>query len=130
MDSNTIGLIVLVVFVLGLGVLVHQHSTRREPVHGGALSNLFNFLTGVFFVAILPSVCMTILVFRPSHTVDVAGIAFNPLVLTVIILAILSIVSAILFAVVEKVPLQQALAEQAKREAEGWTEEDAKTSGL
>lgn len=130
MDTNTIGLIILVLLVLGLGYLVNQHSLKREPVYGGTPSIIFNFLAGLFFVAILPSVCMTVLVFRPEHTVDVAGIAFNPLVLTIIVLAILSLASAILFAVVEKAPLEQALAEQAKREAEGWTEEDAKTSGL
>lgn len=130
MDTNIIiGLIILIVLVLGLGTLVHKHSTQREPVYGGPLSNLFNFLTGLFFVAILPSVCMSILVFRPSH-VDVAGITFNPVLLMIIVLAVLSLVSAVMFAIVEKMPLEQALAEKAKRQAEGWTEEDAKTSGL
>lgn len=129
MDSNTIGLIVLVLLVLGLGYFVNQHSLNREPVYGGTPSIIFNFLTGLFFVAILPSVCMSILVLHPGH-VDVAGITFNPIVLIVVVLAVLSLLSSILFAVVEKAPLEQALAEKAKREAEGWTEEDAKTSGL
>jgi hypothetical protein len=129
MDTNTIGIIVLVILVLGLGYIVNQHSLKREPVYGGAPSIIFNFLTGLFFVAILPTVCMSVLVLRPE-AVDVAGITFNPVLLTIIIFALLSIFSSILFAIVEKTPLENALAEQAKREATGWTEEDARTSGL
>lgn len=129
MDNSTIGSIILVVLVLGLGYLVNQHSLKREPVHGGTPSIIFNFLTGLFFVAIMPTVCMSVLVIHPG-LVDVAGITFNPVLLMVIVFALLSIFSSILFAIVEKAPLEQALAEKAKREAEGWTEEDAKTSGL
>lgn len=129
MDTNTIGLIVLVVLVLGLGYVVNQHSMKREPIYGGSLSIVFNFLSGLFFVAILPTVCMSVLVLHPGM-VNIAGITFHPIVLTVIVFAVLSILSSILFAIVEKAPLEKALAEQAKRESEGWTEEDAKTSGL
>lgn len=129
MDSNIIGIIVLVVLVLGLGYVVNQHSLKREPVYGGTLSIVFNFLTGLFFVAIMPTVCMSIFVLHPGM-VDVAGITFNPVLLTVILFALLSIFSSVLFAIVEKAPLENALAEQAKREAEGWTEADARTSGL
>ena len=129
MDINTLGVIVLVVLVLWLGYIVHQHSLKREPVYGGTPSIVFNFLIGLFFVAILPTVCMSILVFRPE-AVDIAGIIFNPVLLIVVVLALLSIFSSILFAIVEKMPLEKALSEQAKRETEGWTEEDARTSGL
>ena len=129
MDTNTIGIIVLVLLVLWLGYLVNQHSLKREPVYGGTTSIIFNFLAGLFFVAILPTVCMSIFVFHPGH-VDVAGITFNPVLLIVIVFALLSLASSILFAVVEKAPLDKALAEKAKHEAEGWTEEDARTSGL
>ena len=129
MDTNTIGLIVLVLLVLGLGYQVNQHSLKREPVYGGTPSIIFNFLSGLFFVAILPTVCMSILVLHPSM-VDVAGITFNPILLAIIVLSLLSLISAVLFAIVEKTPLKEAMAEKAKHEAKGWTEEDAKTSGL
>lgn len=129
MDTTTIGLIVLVILVLSLGYFVNKHSMQRKPVHGGPASMFFNFLSGLFFVAIMPTVCMSVLVLHPGM-VDIAGITFNPVVLTVIIFAILSIVASVLFAIVEKTPLENAITEQARREAEGWTEEDAKTSGL
>lgn len=129
MDIDTIGIVVLVILVLGLGYVVNQHSLKREPVYGGTPSIVFNFLTGLFFVAIMPTVCMSVLVIHPSM-VNVLGITFHPIVLTVIIFGLLSLCSAILFAIVEKTPLEKALAEKAKHKAEGWTEEDAKTSGL
>jgi len=129
MDIDTLAIIVLVVLVLGLGYIVNQHSLKREPVYGGTPSIIFNFLTGLFFVAIMPTVCMSVIVIHPDM-VNVAGITFHPIVLTVIIFGLLSLFSSILFAIVEKTPLEQALAEKAKRQAEGWTEEDAKTSGL
>lgn len=129
MDTNTIGLIFLVILVLGLGYLVNKHSLERSPVHGGPLAIVFNFFSGLFFVAILPTVCMSVLVFHPG-LVNVAGITWNPILLIVLVFAILSLVASFLFAVVEKAPMEAAIAEKAKREAEGWTEEDAKTSGL
>lgn len=127
--TDTIGLIVLIVLVLGLAYVVHQHSLKREPIYGGTPSKLFNFLTGLFFVAILPTVCMSILVIHPGM-VNVAGITWNPVVFIVIVLAVLSLLSSVFFAVIEKAPLEEALAEKAKHDAEGWTEQDAKTSGL
>ena len=129
MDISTIGVIVLVVLVLGLGYIVNQHSLKRAPVYGGVPSIIFNFLTGMFFVAIMPTVCLSVLVIHPSM-VNVAGITFHPILLIIIIFAFLSIFSSVLFAIVEKTPLEKALAEQAQRESAGWTEEDAKTSGL
>lgn len=129
MDSKTLGLAVLVALVLYLGRLVSKHSMKRQPVYGGGFAVLFNFLSATFFVAILPTICMSILVLHPEM-VTIAGISLNPIILIVVIFALLSLVSAILFAVVERAPLEQALKKQAKREAQGWTEQDAKTSGL
>lgn len=129
MDKNLIGLIFLIVLVLGLAYLVNQHSQKRSPIYGGTLSLVFNFLSGLFFVAIFPSVCMSVLVFHPTH-VDVAGIIFNPVLLLVIVLSLLSLTAALLFAIVEKMPLEQANAEKLRHEQMGWTEQDAKTSGL
>ena len=129
MDSKTLGLAALIALVLYLGWRVSQHSTKREPIYGGAFSAFFNYLSGLFFVAIFPTVCMSVLVLHPEM-MNIAGITFNPIVLMVVIFALLSLLSAILFAIVERAPLEQALNQQTKRKAQGWTEQDAKTSGL
>ena len=129
MDSKTIGLTALIVLGLYLGWRVNRHSIQREPVYGGAFSVFFNYLSGLFFAAIFPTVCMSVLVLHPEM-VNIAGITFNPIVLIVVFFALLSLLSAILFAIVERAPLERALKERAARAPQGWTEQDAKTSGL
>lgn len=129
MDSKALGLAALIALALYLGWRVNRHSIQREPVYGGWPAILFNFLSAAFFAAIFPTVCMSVLVLHPDM-VEIAGIIFNPIILIVVIFAILSLVSALLFAIVERAPLEQAQKEKAKREGRGWTEQDAKTSGL
>ena len=129
MDSKALGLVALIALALYLGWRVNRHSMQREPVYGGWPAVLFNFLSAAFFAAIFPTVCMSVLVLHPDM-VEIAGIIFNPIILIVVIFALLSLVSALLFAIVESAPLERAQKEQAKRESQGWTEQDAKTSGL
>ena len=129
MDGKTLGLAALVILALYLGWRVNRHSLKREPVYGGLFAVLFNFLSATFFAAILPTVCMTVLVLHPDM-VDIAGVSFNPLILAVVAFSALSLISALLFAAVEKAPRERALHEQAQRESQGWTEQDARTSGL
>ena len=129
MDSKALGLVALIALALYLGWRVNRHSMQREPVYGGWPAILFNFLSAAFFAAIFPTVCMSVLVLHPDM-VEIAGIIFNPIILIVVIFALLSLVSALLFAIVERAPLERAQKERAKRESQGWTEQDAKTSGL
>lgn len=129
MDSKALGLVALIALALYLGWRVNRHSMQREPVYGGWPAALFNFLSAAFFAAIFPTVCMSVLVLHPDM-VEIAGIIVNPIILIAVIFALLSLVSALLFAIVERAPLERAQKEQAKRESQGWTEQDAKTSGL
>ena len=129
MDSKALGLVALIALGLYLGWRVNRHSMQREPVYGGWPAVLFNFLSAAFFAAIFPTVCMSVLVLHPDM-VEIAGIIVNPIILIAVIFALLSLVSALLFAIVERAPLERAQKEQAKRESQGWTEQDAKTSGL
>ena len=129
MDSKALGLAALIALALYLGWRVNRHSMQCEPVYGGRLAVLFNFLSAAFFAAIFPTVCMSVLVLHPDM-VEIAGITFSPIILIVVIFALLSLLSALLFAIVESAPLERARKEKAKRGAQGWTEQDAKTSGL
>ncbi len=121
--------VALVAIVLRLGWLVHQRSGASKAIHGGALSRLANFLSGLCFVAILPTVCLSVLVLHPD-AVSFAGVTWHPLLFTVLSLGLGSFVFALLHAVFERAPLQRAQQAAAAAEARGWTEEDAKTSGL
>ncbi|MCY4061052.1 MAG: hypothetical protein OXG53_01650 [Chloroflexi bacterium] len=122
-------LIALVAIVLRLGLLVHQRSDTNNPIHGGALSQLLNLLSGMCFVAILPTVCLSVLILHPE-ALNFAGLTWHPILFIVISLGLGSFVFALLHALVERAPLQRAEREAAAIEARGWTEEDAKTSGL
>ncbi len=126
---KTIALVALVLIVVRLGLLIHQRSVQRQPIHGGAISLFFNLLSAICFVAILPTVCMSVLVLHPE-TLELAGIVWNPILLIVITLTLASLIFAALHALVERAQLQCAEREKAAQETRGWTEEDAKTSGL
>ncbi len=124
-----IGLIVLIFIVLRLGRLVHQRSTRRKSIRGGGFSEFFSFLSGLCFVAILPTILMSILILHPE-AVQLAGMTWHPLILTVVALGLGSFVFAFMHALFERGPLERALQAEAARKTLGWTEEDAKSSGL
>ena len=124
---KTAGLVALVAIVLRLGWQVHQRSVVRKPIYGGSASSFFSFLSGMCFVAILPTVLMSVLVLHPE-AVEIAGLTWHPLLLAVVALG--SFVFALLHALAEYAPLQRALQHEATLEARGWTEQDAKTSGL
>ncbi len=129
MDLKIVVLIALLALVAWLGWQVHRRSISQRPIHGGAAAAIFNFLSGLCFVAILPTVCASVLVLHPDM-VDVAGITFSPIIVILVCLALLSLVFSILFALFERRPLENVLNENALREAQGWTEQDAKSSGL
>ena len=124
-----LGVLALVAIVLRLGWLVHQRSIERQPIRGGGLSACFSFLSGLCFVAILPTILMSILVLHPA-AVELAGMTWHPLILAVAALGLGSFAFAFLHALVERAPLERALQAEASRERLGWTEEDARSSGL
>ena len=124
-----LGLLALILIALRLGWLVHQRSIARKPIRGGGISELFSFLSGLCFVSILPSILMSILVLHPEAVV-LAGMTWHPLLLTVVALGLGSFVFAFVHALFERGPLERAMQAEASRETRGWTEEDARSSGL
>ncbi len=124
-----LGLLALIVIALRLGWLVHQRSVERKPIRGGGISELFSFLSGLCFVAILPTILMSILVLHPE-ALQFVGMTCHPLILTVVALGLGSFAFAFLHALFERGPLERALQAEASRQTLGWTEEDARTSGL
>ena len=122
-------LLALVAIVLRLGLLVHRRSGADKPIHGGALSQMLNFLSGLCFVAILPTVCLSVLILHPE-AVRFAGITWHPILFIVLALGLGSFAFALLHAAFERAPLQRAQQAADAIKARGWTEQDAKTSGL
>lgn len=129
MDLKTIVLIALLALVAWLGWGVHRRSTKQQPIYGGAPAALFNFLSGLCFAAVLPAVCASVLVLHPEM-LQVAGITLSPIIVILVGLALLSLLFSLLFALFERRPLERAQQNTALRDAQGWTEQDAKSSGL
>ena len=127
--DQALGLLALLAIALRLGWIVHGRSAAHDAIHGGALSAAFNYLSATCFAAILPTVLMTVLVLHPPP-VAVAGIVWSPLLLAVAALGLGSLAFSLLHALVERGPLMRAQAEMARQESRGWTEQDARTSGL
>ena len=126
---KSLTLLALVAIVLRLGLLVHRRSGADKPIHGGALSQMLNFLSGLCFVAILPTVCLSVLILHPE-AVSFAGITWHPILFIVLALGLGSFAFALLHAAFERAPMQRAQQAADALKARGWTEEDAKTSGL
>lgn len=126
---NALGLSALVAIGLRLGWIAHRRSVSRLTIHGGAASQFFNYLSATCFAAILPTVLMMVLVLHPKH-VQLGGVVWHPLVLAVLALGVCSYAFSLLHAVLERGPMTRAQHRKAEREARGWTEEDARSSGL
>ena len=124
-----IGSAALIAIAIRLGWIVHKRSKAQQPVYGGAASSAFNYLSGACFAAILPTVLMMVLVLRPAH-VQIGGIVWQPLILAVLALSLGSFAFALLHALFERGPMTRALQDEAECEGRGWTEEDARSSGL
>ncbi len=129
MDIKTVVLIALLALVAWLGWQVHRRSIRQQPIYGGAPAALFNFLSGLCFAAILPTVCASVLFLHPDM-LEVAGITLSPIIVLLLGLGLLSLVFSILFALFERRPMERERQNSALRDAQGWTEHDARSSGL
>jgi hypothetical protein len=117
MDSELVTVLVIsLLFALVFGPATARSANRRQPVHGGALAHLFHTIGAGAFVAVLPGVLTGLIV----------GAGFVPSFLLAVGFLLLSYVALLAFAVVERPAAARAQAEAAR----GWTEDDARASGL
>lgn len=118
MDERTLFAIVfLVAFGLIFGAITARFSLQREAVHGGAIAHLFHYLAASIWAALVPTVLVSVIVLR-LHLLQALGI--------VVILVLITLLLLFPYAAAEKPHLERL----AQREDRGWTEEDARTSGL
>jgi peptidoglycan/LPS O-acetylase OafA/YrhL len=110
-------LTISLVFGIVVGALTARSSYRREPIYGGVLAHVLHIAGAIAYAAVLPAVLSALILgggFRTAAPLALALVATSLLALT-------------LFAVVERPVRNQRLNE---RDESGWTEEDARTSGL
>ncbi|NWF68580.1 MAG: hypothetical protein HXY40_05800 [Chloroflexi bacterium] len=116
-ENQQITLLFSVVFGLIAGFFLARRSEAREKIHGGLLPRFVNYLACSTMVAVVPSVIVAVIL--QDGLLFSLGMALSLLFVTIALL--------MLFAVFEHGPRRAALAQKVER---GWTEQDARTSGL
>lgn len=111
------------VFGLVAGVFTARASERRDPIYGGAGARALHYLTAAIFTA------SPIAVIGSLFAMDDVGFwaRLGTAVLIALTFLVISHVIGVGFAALERPARERALAQQTER---GWTEEDARTSGL
>lgn len=116
MDRAQVVLLITVIFAVVASFPVANQSRRKEAIHGGPLAIVFHHIGVTAYLGVLPSALIGSIVVGPF----VYGI---PVALFCLALAAFAL---LLYAVFE----QPARAGLAVVEDRGWTEQDARTSGL
>lgn len=104
------------IFGLIAGWFVSQQSAKREAIYGGASAHLWHYLATATMTS-LPIMVLTVAIRR----------GFWVALLTALSVTIVSWIFLLAFAITEKQPREVALSKRVNR---GWTEQDARTSGL
>jgi ABC-type Fe3+-siderophore transport system permease subunit len=113
-------MIVAILVVLGviLGYFASETSKRIDPLYGGIASQTLHYISASLMAILTPTVLTSIFILD-MRLLEIVGV--------IVVLSGLSIASAVLQAYFENPARAAELARLAQR---GWTEEDARTSGL
>ncbi|MCU0513976.1 MAG: hypothetical protein MUE40_15575 [Anaerolineae bacterium] len=130
MDNvDLLSILGLVIFGLVFGVLTARSSNKREKLRGGAVARFFHFSACALMAALTPAV-LVMAVFMHPEWVTIGGISIAPIVQMLgiaVALAALAVLLLIPYALLEQ-PARAAWEQQ--QIDQGWTEKDARTSGL
>jgi hypothetical protein len=117
-----ITIVIGVVFGLVAGFFVERSSHRRDPVYGGSVARVLHYMSASA-VAALPVTVTAVVITSP----EAGWMRLGYGLLTALGLSAVMYGSAFLFARIERPARDAALARKAQA---GWTEEDARSSGL
>lgn len=110
-------LAVLVIAALFLGTLAARSSSKREAILSGSPATIFHYLAN----AIMSVVTLTVLA-----SVFVLRLELLTIVVVIVGMVAISLVLLMIYAAFEKPAIEKKKLEDDR----GWTEEDARTSGL
>lgn len=118
MDQQLAVILFLIGFGLIFGYLTARSSIRREKIHGGPMSFLFHYLASGLMATLPLAVLSSVFILR-LHFFQIILIAIGFFAAVFLLL--------FLFARFEGPAYQKAMSSEVDR---GWTEHDARTSGL
>ena len=117
MDALEKTLLVWAIFAAVLGPLLSRSSVRREPIYGGLVAQVLHFVGVTAMAAVVPAIIAAL----------VFGGGFRLAFPFALILMLTSLFFMVLFAIIERPALQT---HESAQEDRGWTEADARSSGL
>lgn len=118
MTTETIAILGLIVFGLVFGALTARSSMRREAITANSsLAKVSHYLAASILCTVTPSVLVSIFVLH---------LGFVGAVSVAVVMFAIALVLLLPYGILER----PALEEKAKHQDQGWTKEDALTSGL
>jgi ABC-type Co2+ transport system permease subunit len=115
MDRSLIALVIVILAIAVFSLPVVRRSQSREKIHGGGLAQVFHFVAIAAYVGVVPAfLCGSILAGTSGFGLPVG-----------FTLLIVCAVSLLAYAVIERPARDASITED-----RGWTEEDARSSGL
>ena len=118
MTTETITLILLIAFGVFFGYRAAQKNEAVSPIHSGTPARVLNLLATIVLTVIPIAVLAGVFVFH---------LPFLHLILMVVILMLIAFDLLIAFSVIERPTAEKV---RAAEQDQGWTEEDARSSGL
>lgn len=126
---------IYVLILIGLGLFVAyrtaQSSNNREQTQSGAVAKGLNFIAAGFIAMLAPTVLCNLFFIHPDFLgrVEIAGFNLTTFAHVIVIalgMIALALVCLVPYAILEKPHLDKL----ARQDDQGWTREDAETSGL
>lgn len=133
--TDTVYIIILLVMGLGAAYLTARSSINKEKIHGGAASQLLNYLASGLIAMLAPTVLCNVIFIHPDFLKPILPfldsspgfiVTFVHLLAIVLLMVGIALLLLMLMAMIEKPLLDKV----APKEDKGWTKEDAETSGL
>ncbi len=106
--------------------MMARNSVQRQAIHSGP-ARIMHYLAASTMTAVTPTVLLNLIVMRIGF-LPVVGEHWNVILSTVVI--VLAMVASTLFFLVLHAILEKPYLGQVSAVDRGWTEEDARTSGL
>lgn len=136
--TDTMWILVLIVLGLFVSIKTAQGSSNREKIHGGAMSQIGNYVASAMIAMLAPTVLCNIFFIHPTflatflgEEILMPGLGWNVTKLAhVVVIAVVMIAIAIIFLLPYALAEKPQLEKLKQQEDKGWTREDAESSGL
>jgi hypothetical protein len=128
MDTiDVIAILALVVFGVVAGFFVARHSQSREPIQGGPVARALNYAASALLISLAPTMLTMIFIVHPSP-LYIGETRIPPIFILVGIAA--GLMGGALLLLLPYGVIESGVRPPVTEDDRGWTEQDARSSGL